>query len=147
MEIILRNDVPKLGKAYDLVKVKEGYARNYLLPKGLAFRVTEANLEKIEREKQAKKTAEEKDKNHYKEICSKLEGKSFTIPVATNEEEKLYASVSREEIVEAIKLEGIDIKVDNVVMAEAIKELGIYEIEIHLKYSTSAKIKVWVVKK
>ncbi|MBU2541795.1 MAG: 50S ribosomal protein L9 [Candidatus Omnitrophica bacterium] len=147
MEIILRNDIPKLGKAYDVVKVKAGYARNYLLPKNLAFRVTQANLEKIEKEKKAKKLAGEKDKSHYKEICSSLSGKSFTIPVATNEEEKLYAGVSKEEIVEAVKLEGIDIQPNNVLMEQAIKELGIYEIEVRLKYDIVAKIKIWIVKK
>lgn len=147
MEVILRSDIPKLGKPYDVVKVKDGYARNYLLPKGLALKVTKFNLERIEREKKNKQFLTEKDKRYFEDLCNKLTGTSYTIAVATHGEEKLYASVSKKDIVEAIKLEGIDIQEDNVILASLINELGIYEIDLRFKYEITTKIKIWVVKK
>ena len=147
MELILRTDIPKLGKTYDVVKVRAGYARNYLLPKGLALKVTKANIERIEREKKSGKLAQEKDKRRFSDLCNRLTGKSYTIPVLANEEEKLYASVSAKDIVEAIKLEGIDIEPDNVILASPINELGIYEVDLRLKYEITTRIRIWVVKK
>lgn len=147
MDVILRSDIPKLGKAFDVVKVKEGFARNYLLPKGLAVKATKASLEHIEKEKVTKKTQEDKNKRQFQELCAKIAGKSYTIPVNTNEEEKLYAGVSKQDILEAMKQEGADIAEDNLVLAQPIKELGIYEVEIRFKYEISTKIKIWVVKK
>lgn len=147
MDVILRSDIPKLGKAFDVVKVKDGYARNYLLPKKLAVKATKASLEHIEKEKETKKTQEDKNKRVLKELCDKISGKSYTIPVATNEEEKLYAGVSKQDILEAMKLEGADIAEDNLILAQPVKELGIYEIDVRFKYDISTKIKIWVVKK
>lgn len=147
MEIILRIDIPKLGKAYDVIKVKSGFARNYLLPKGLAFKVTKFNLEQIEKEKKSKTLIKEKEKRRLEELAKGINAKSYTIPVATNAEEKLYASVSIKDIVEAIKVEGIDIKAENVILSSPLKELGIYEVNIRFEQDIAAKIKIWVVKK
>ncbi len=147
MEVILRKDLPKLGKAYEVIKVKDGYARNYLLPKALAFKVTKESLLEIEKEKNNQKTQEEKQKRSFKDLATKLNNRSFTIAVLTNEEEKLYASISKKDIVEAIKLEGIDIDPDTILLESSIKDLGIYEVDIRLKYDIMAKIKIWVVKK
>ncbi|MEW6009485.1 MAG: 50S ribosomal protein L9 [Candidatus Omnitrophota bacterium] len=146
MEVILRKDLPRLGKAYDVIKVKDGFARNYLLPKALALKVTKENLLEIEKEKNKQKIQEEKQKLIFKELADKLNNRSFTIAVLTNEEEKLYASISKKDIVEAIKLEGLDIEPEAVSLDNPIKELGIYEVEIRLKYDIRAKIKIWVVK-
>ena len=147
MEIILRVDISKLGKAYAIVNVKDGFARNYLLPKGLAFKVTKSNLEQIENDKKLKKLGEEKEKRNYRDLCESLSDKSFTIPVTTHDEEKLYGSVSKEDVLDAIKLEGIDIQGDNIQFVQPIKELGIYEVEVRFKYDIKTKIKIWVVKK
>jgi large subunit ribosomal protein L9 len=139
--------VQKLGRAFDVVKVKDGYARNFLLPNGLAIKVTKANIEHIKKEKDLKRQQEEKTKRTSQELADKLSGKSYTIPVLTNEEEKLYASISKNDILDAIKLEGIEVNEANIVINEPIKDLGIYDVELIFKYGIKATIKIWVVKK
>lgn len=147
MEVILKTDVVKIGKAYEVVKVKDGFARNYLLPKGLAMKVSKYNIEKLEKEKMTRQAQEDKAKREFKDLAERLSGKSFTIPVVTNETEKLYASVGIKDIIEALKLEGINLEPENIILPEAIKELGIYEVDIRFKYNMTSKIKIWVVKK
>jgi large subunit ribosomal protein L9 len=147
MEVILRTDVEKLGKASDVIKVKDGFARNYLLPKGLALKATKYNIEQIEKEKKARSAQEEKERQSSQDLANKLNGKSFTIPVSTNELDALYASVTKKDILEAVKLEGFNLDQENILLPASLKELGIYEIDVRLKFNITSKIKIWVVKK
>ncbi len=147
MELILNKDVDRIGKAGQIVKVKDGFARNFLLPNGLAMPVTSVNLKKLEQEKQQKVLKLEKKKREAKELKGKLARVSLTIPVLTHEEEKLYASITAQDLAVALKEEGFDIDKSLIMLDEPIKALGIYEVSVNLHPEIPAKIKVWSVKK
>lgn len=147
MEVILRADVSKIGKAGQVVKVKDGYARNFLIPNKLALPVNSSNLKVLEQEKKKKEFEFEKTKKEAESLKEKLASLSLTIPVLTQEDEKLYGSIGTVEIVQALKDEGVEISKAAIDLAEPIKQLGIYEIPIKLHSEISLKLKVWIVKK
>jgi large subunit ribosomal protein L9 len=147
MEIILNQDVDRIGKAGTIIKVKDGFARNFLIPNGLALPLTPANLKKIEQEKQRKASKLTKHKKDAEELKEKISALSLTMPVLTHDEEKLYASITAQDISAALKEEGLDIDKNCIVLDEPLKSLGIYEVPINLHPEVSLKVKVWVVKK
>lgn len=147
MEIILNQDVERLGKAGTIIKVKDGFARNFLIPNGLAMPKTTANLKKLEQEKLKKTLQSEKTKKEAQDLADRLGHLSLTIPVLTQEEDKLYGSISSSDLARALKEEGFDIDKNSIILDEPIKSLGIYEIPIKLHPEIPCKIKVWVVKK
>jgi large subunit ribosomal protein L9 len=147
MEVILNQDMDKLGKAGSIVKVKDGFARNFLIPKGLALPKTDTNLNKIEQDKQKKLLQIEKAKRESEKLKERLENLSLTIPVLTQEEDKLYGSITPVDIAGILKEEGIDVDKNSIILDDPIKSLGIYEVLIKLHPEVSAKIKLWVVKK
>ncbi len=145
MEVILRTDVPKLGRAGDIVKVKDGYARNYLIPKGLAIPASKKNIKALEKERQIILRKAEKLREKAKSLAEKLEGLTLTIPRKVIEEERIYGSVSAVDIVNALKEQGIEIEKSQVLLEEPIKELGTYEIKIRVSPEIQATIKVEVI--
>ena len=147
MEVILKQDVNKLGKAGTVIKVKEGFARNFLIPNKLAIALNQSNLRMLEQEKQSKTLQLEKIKKECIELKEKLAGISITIPALIQEEDKLYGSVTSQDIAEALKDEGFDIDKNIIALEEPIKSLGIYEVCVKLHPEILAKIKVWIVKK
>ena len=148
MEIILTQDVDKFGKMGSVLKVKEGFARNFLLPRNLAIPATPANLKKIEQEAQRIASLKQREKEEVLNLSNRLNEVSITIPVAAHDEDKLYGSISAADIIEALKQEGIsNIAEEAVILDEPIKSIGVYEVGIKLHAEVSAKIKVWVVKK
>ena len=147
MEVILNQDIDRIGKAGCIVKVKDGFARNFLIPNGLAVPVTPANLKKLEQEKQQKTLQLEKVKRGAEELKAKLAHLSLTIPVLTHEEDKLYASITAQDLATALSEEGFNIDKNSIVLGEPIKTLGIFEVPINLHPEISAKIRVWIVKK
>jgi large subunit ribosomal protein L9 len=149
MEIILSKDVDRLGKAGTVVKVKDGFARNFLIPNGLAVPLTSGNLKKLEQEKQREASKLEKMKKDSEALKNRLEDLSLTLPVLTQEQEedKLYGSITSVDIAQALKDEGLNIDKSSIILAEPIKSLGIYEVPVKLDPDISAKVKVWVVKK
>lgn len=143
-EIFLMADVKDLGSEGDVVKVSEGYARNYLLPKKLGAPVTAATkkrLEKIQKERDVKRKVE---LAAAKDMAAKLEKVSCTIPVKAKDE-KLYGSVTVSDIVDALKAGGVQIEKQNVLLLEPIKELGVFDVKIRVHAEIEATIKVWVV--
>lgn len=147
MEVILIQDVDRIGKAGQVIKVKDGFARNFLIPNGLASPKTQGNLKKIEKDKETKALQLEKTRKAAEEIGEKLKNLSLTIPVLTKDEDKLYGSITAVELENALKDEGFAINKSAIVMAEPIKALGIYEVPIKLHPEVSANVKVWIVKK
>jgi large subunit ribosomal protein L9 len=147
MEVILNQDIDRIGKAGNIVKVKDGFARNFLIPNGLAVPLTPVNLKKLEQEKQQKSLQSEKAKREAEELKEKLARLSLTIPVLTHEEDKLYASITAVDLAAALKEEGFDIDKSSIILDEPIKALGIYEVSIRLHPEIIAKVKVWIVKK
>lgn len=147
MEVILSQDVDRIGKAGVIVKVKDGFARNYLLPNKLAVPVTQANLKKLEIEKQKKTKELEKAKSAAEDLKNKITNLSLNIQVLTQEDDKLYGSITAQEVAHALKEEGFEIDKNAIMLEEPIKALGVYELPVKLHADISAKIKVWVVKK
>ena len=147
MEVILKQDVPKIGKSGAVIKVKDGYARNFLIPNGLAVSVTPENLKKLEEEKQRKILQLEKIKKEAEAIKAKLDSFSLTLPALIQEDDKLYGSITAQDIAAALKEEGFDVEKGSIIIDEPIKSLGIYEVPIKLHSDILAKVKVWIVKK
>jgi large subunit ribosomal protein L9 len=147
MEVILKQDIEKLGRVGSIVNVKPGYARNFLIPNNLALPLNTANLKKLEQEKQRKIEELDKAKKAAEGLKEKLSGFSLTIPTLSQEDDKIYGSVTTQDIEKALKDEGFDIDKDYIILTEPIKSLGIYEIPIKLHPEVSTQIKVWIVKK
>ena len=145
MKVVLCKDVVSLGDRGDLVTVKSGYARNFLLPKGLAVVETEENIRYIERQR-LKFVAEEKSRKKDLELLKdKLAGMECTIEAKASEQGHLYGSVNAQMIVEALQKEGLDIDSRWVELDKPIKEFGLYEIALKLHPEIHAVTKLWVV--
>jgi len=147
MEVILTKDVEKIGKAGAVLKVKDGFARNFLIPGGLALPVTAGNLKKLEAEKQKRSEQAEKIKKDALALKERLGSLSLTIPATSQDDEKLYGSIADHDISLALKEEGLDIDKNIIELSEPIKKLGIYEVSIKLHPEVMAKVKIWIVKK
>ncbi len=146
MKIILRQDFEKLGKFGDIVEVKPGYARNYLIPKNIAYPAKPNFIKIVEEEKKHKQFKLLKARKQAEELAKKLESVSVTISVSVGEEDKMFGSVTSQDIAKALEEQGIEIDRRKIVLEEPIKELGIYSVPIKLHPEVEAKIKVWVVK-
>lgn len=147
MEVILSQDVPQLGKTGDVVKVKEGYARNFLIPRRMACAATAGNLKRIEQLEKTRKIQHEARKAEAGQLAEKLNKLSCTVSVEVNDLEKLYGAVSEPDIVKALETEGFDIDKKQIVIEKPIEELGIFEVGIKLHPEVTAKIRLWVTKK
>lgn len=147
MEVILKANVPGLGTAGSRVKVKDGYARNFLFPRNLAVAVTSQNVKILEQEQKLKAQKLDKEKKEAEQLRDRLGQLSLTIPVLTQEKEKLYGSISSLEIAKALEDDGVTIDKNMIDLAEPIKGLGIYEIPVKLHPEVTATLKVWIVKK
>lgn len=147
MKVILSQDVPNVGKVGDVITVKEGFARNCLIPQKKAYAATPENLKRIEKVQAKQKAEQENLKAQAQEFAKKLSSVSCTISVEVNDLEKLYGAVSNAEIVKALKDEGFDIDKKMIVVEKPLEELGIFEVGIKLHSDVIAKIKVWVTKK
>jgi large subunit ribosomal protein L9 len=144
-EVLLMSEVPGLGAEGDVVTVKDGYARNYLLPKKLAAPVTAATrrqLEKLRREREARRKQE---LQAAQELANRLSSASVTIPVKTGKDAKLYGSVTGSDIATALEAQGVSVDRHKFAMEEPIRELGVYHIKIKLHPDVEASVKVWVV--
>jgi len=147
MEVILTQDVDKLGKAGAVIKAKDGFARNFLIPSKLAVPMTPQNLKRLERDRQKKSAELEKAMKAAEALKARLEGISLTISALIHEDEKLYGSIGAQEISSALKDEGLEIDKNFILLPDPIKALGIYEVPVNLHPEVTAKIKVWIVKK
>lgn len=144
MEVILREDIEKLGGRGQIVKVADGYARNYLLPKRLAVAATEANKRIVEQERQAHLRREAKEKAGAEELAGMLTGVSVTILQKAGEQEQLFGSVTAKDIVEALEKQNFHIERRKVHLDEPIKQLGEYKIPVRLHREVTAEITVIV---
>jgi len=147
MEVILCKDVEKLGKVGAVIKVKDGFARNFLIPNKLALPMNSVNLKKLEQERARQALIVEKSRKESDSLKDKLQELSLTIPVLAHEQDKLYGSITSAEISAALKEEGIAIDKDSIIVGEPIKALGIYEVTVNLHPEVTAKLKIWIVKK
>jgi large subunit ribosomal protein L9 len=146
MEVILREDVDKLGRRGDVVKVAEGYGRNFLLPRGLALAVTDANKAMIEKEKRALLARLAKEKAEFQAVADRISSIRFVAPRKVGENDVLYGSVTSGDIAEFLKGKGIDLDKRKVQLEEPIKKLGDHEVHIKLHPEVTATLKVLVSK-
>ncbi len=147
MEVILSQDVDKLGKTGQVVKVKDGFARNYLFPRHLAYQATPSNLKRIELLEKNRKAQFEKGKQEAEKMAEKLAKVSCTMTVEVNDLEKLYGSVTESDIVKALEAEGHSFDKKDIVIEKPIQELGIFEFGVKLHPQVIAKVRLWVTKK
>jgi large subunit ribosomal protein L9 len=146
VEVILLDTVPSLGNRGDTVKVKPGYARNYLFPRKLALPANEPNQRVFKERERVLAKRDELAQNDARQAAAKLTDVSCTIPVQVGEEDKLYGSVTSIDIAKLLKDQGFDVDKKQVLLEEPIKQLGVYTIDVRLHREISAPIKVWVVK-
>jgi len=145
MKVILRQNLDNLGNIGDVVNVKNGYARNYLLPNNLAFVATQDAVKRIEREKLKLISQLTKEKENAEALSQSLSNIQLTIPMRTTEEGTLYGSITNQLISE--KLSELDFNIDkrNIIIDEPIKTLGIFDVKIKLHSDLTTNIKVWVI--
>ncbi|MCM8792129.1 MAG: 50S ribosomal protein L9 [Candidatus Omnitrophica bacterium] len=146
MKVILIEDIEKLGKANEVIEVKDGFARNYLFPYRKAILATAENLRCLEEEKKRKLKQIEKKRQETEELAKRLDGMSVNVLVKVNENGELYGSVTAQQISEAIRQEGFEVDKKYIILKEPIRKLGVFECLIRFSTEIEAKIKVWVVK-
>jgi len=146
MEVILREDVVKLGRRGQVVKVAAGYGRNYLLPRGLAMPVSEANKAMIDRERKAHEARLAKEKSEWESLAARIATLRFIAPRKVGENDVLYGSVTSGDIAEFLGGKGIEIDKRKVLLDEPIKHLGDHEVKIKLHPEVTATIRVLVSK-
>lgn len=147
MKVILIEDVPKLGSMGDVIQVKDGYARNLLFPKKLAKPATAPNLKIVDDIKRKKELVLEKEKKAAEELKERLSLISCTIPVEAGDDDKLFGSVTAQDISKAFEAEDLVIDRRKFILEEPIKKLGVYRVSVKLHPEVTADVKVWVVKK
>jgi large subunit ribosomal protein L9 len=145
MKVILRKNHASLGNMGDLVDVRPGYARNFLIPTDLAYVATESAVRALEEEKKQEGRRHDKAQGIAEKRAVELGKLSITIPMQVGEEEKLFGAVTSAMIAEALKAHGADVDRRSILLEEPIKALGIYEVPVKLHTNVTATIKVWVV--
>lgn len=146
MELLLKKNIDKLGMIGDVVKVKEGYARNYLLPKGLATTVSPANLKQIEKEKIKMELQLKEERVRLQGVLEKISAASCTISAKANEEGRLFGSVAAAQIADALVKEGYPVDKEMIKLDSPIKDCGVFNVTIALNPELQTKCKVSVVK-
>jgi large subunit ribosomal protein L9 len=145
IQLILMQQVPHLGSSGDVVKVRPGYARNYLVPQGLATFATPNNLRLVEKHRQRIKDLEDARRADLQNLAAQIAQRSLTIEANANAEGHLYGSVNADQIAEAMRGEGFPIQSDNIRIEGPLKELGLYSIRVHLAQDIEGEVKLWVV--
>ena len=146
MEIILRQAVENLGTTGDVVKVKSGYARNYLLPHGLAYEATPGNLKRIQQERDRLEAAENERRGAAQTLAERLEQVSLTFSARVGDEGKLFGSVTAADIAQQLEAQGFHLEKRQIDLHEPIKALGVYRIPIRLHADVKPEVRVWVIK-
>jgi large subunit ribosomal protein L9 len=147
MEVILCHDVANLGKGGEVVKVKEGFARNYLIPRKIAMAATKENMKHIEKVKAKLNAAYEASRAAAQGVADALAKVSCTVTVEVNDQEKLYGAVSEAEILHALEQEGFKFERKDLVLEKPVEELGIFDVGVKLHPDVIGRFRLWVTKK
>lgn len=145
IEVLLMDQVEGLGIEGDIVKVADGYARNFLFPRGFATVVTEGKKRQIEKKRTARLAQLEKEKGAAEELVKKLEGVECTIAAKVGENGKMFGSVGIPQILEKLAEQGLEIDRTKVVLATPLHELGVFDVSIKLHPEVTGTLKVWIV--
>jgi len=146
VDVILRQDIERVGQAWQVVKVKPGFARNYLLPRGLAMPATDQNLRRLEAERAAQAARTAKELAEALALQQRLAAQSVTIQRPAGDEGRLFGSVTNEDIAQALQGLGMTIDKRKILLAEPIKELGVSHVPVKLTAELKVDVKIWVVK-
>jgi large subunit ribosomal protein L9 len=146
MKVILRQNHESLGQIGDLVEVKEGYARNFLIPRKIAYIALKGNIKALEEEKKTFVKKKQHEITTAENLAAALEKISVSIPVQVGEEDKIFGTVTTQMIADALKEKGFEVDKRKIEIEEPIKSLGIYGINVKVHTNVNAKIKVWVVR-
>ncbi len=146
MKVILRQDHEKLGKMGETVVVKDGYARNFLIPQKIAYPATEGGLRVLEEEKKQHLMREQKELRAAEKLVQELEKVSITVKMKVGEDDKPFGSVTSQIIADSLKEKGFSIDKRMIELEEPIKALGIYTVNMRLFTNVMGKVKVWVVR-
>ena len=145
MEVILRQDVQSLGKAGEMVRVKPGYARNFLLPKGLAFEATEGNKKRIAAESKPRDTRLASEKAEARALADRLGAATISLKGKAGEEGKLFGSITAQDIADGLKAQGLEVDRRRIELEHPIKTLGFHSVAVRLHPDVHAEVKVNVV--
>ena len=146
MKIILKKDIDRLGKTGEVVQVADGYARNYLIPKGLALAAISRNMAAYEEEKKQRAARSNKAKRDAEGLAKELERISLTAAVSVGDADRMFGSVTSQTIANLLREKGYDIDRRKILLDDPIRALGIYNVPVRLLPDVEAKVKVWVVK-
>ena len=147
MKVILKTDVSSLGKSGEVVEVKPGYGRNFLIPRNLAVAATRKNVNQLEHEKRLIVLQQSRRLADAGKLVQQLESYSCTIPCKVGEEDRLFGSVTARDIAETLRRDGYAVDKRDVLLEEPLKNLGVYTVSVRVGPQTEAKLKVWLVKK
>ena len=146
MKVILLKDIEALGSAGEVVEVKNGYGRNFLIPRNEALVATAANMAQFESRRKQQETLAERDRRAAEALAKKLETESITAQVKVGEEDRLFGSVTAQNIAELLDEKGYEIDRRAIHLEDSIRELGVYNVEVRLHPEVAAAVKLWVVK-
>jgi len=146
MDVILRQDVDKVGRSGDVVTVKDGYGRNFLLPRGLAYLATDSNRKRLAAEHAQKDKKYGAEVAAAREVAGKLEALSLTFTMKAGEGDKLFGSVTAADVAEKLKAEGYPVDKKTIELDEPLKALGVYKVAVRLHHDVKPDVRVWVVK-
>ena len=146
MKVILLKDIEALGSAGEVVEVKNGYGRNFLIPRNEALVATAANMAQFKSRRKQQETLAERDRRAAEALAKKLETESITAQVKVGEEDRLFGSVTSQNIAELLDEKGYEIDRRAIHLEDPIRELGVYNVEVRLYPEVVAAVKLWVVK-
>lgn len=146
MEVILRQAVDNLGHTGDIVQVSAGFARNFLLPRGLAYEATQGNKKRLEQERSRLEAAENERRGKAQELATKLEQVSLTFSARVGEEGKLFGSVTSADLAAELEKQGLHVERRMIDLHEPIKSLGVYRVPVRLHADVKPEVRVWVIK-
>ncbi len=146
MKVILKKDFESLGDSGTIVEVKSGYARNFLFPQGIGVIANKKNMRIFQEEEKRKEYQENREKRQAEELAKKLDNVSLTATVKVGEEDKVFGSVTSQDIATLLKEKGYEIDKRKIELEDPIKALGVYSVVIKLHSEVEAKIRLWVVK-
>jgi large subunit ribosomal protein L9 len=146
MKVILRKDVETLGKVGDVVSVKDGYARNYLIPRSIAYVATDSSVKTLEEEKKQQARKVEKEKKSSETLAGQLEKTSVTIKMKVGEDDRLFGSVTSQMIADALQEKGITLDKRQIELEDSLKSLGIFDVNVKFPGGVTGKVKVWIVR-
>ena len=146
MKVILLKDIETLGSAGEVVEVKNGYGRNFLIPRNEALVASVANMAQFESRRKQQETLAERDRRAAEALAKQLEAESITAQVKVGEEDRLFGSVTSQNVAELLDEKGYELDRRAIHLEDPIRELGVYNIEVRLHPEVTAAVKLWVVK-